>query len=161
MLWSVPEVGTNLGTNSIGEEFRGRQPVEKMVAGTGLNRRQQDFQSNYSLRVSARNCVLWNTRARRRHSLECAGMIRNGPELGTVWAQLPQHQRRRSPSLWTPCLWPPATSGADRTEGQPDATTRFQARLRTTVASPKSAPGQPMKSRTIRLNLSGFSMNMK
>jgi hypothetical protein len=73
----------------------------------------------------------------------------------TSWAQFGhnfrhQHQRRRSSRLWTPCLWSPATSGADSTEGQPDATTRFQARA-----------GQPMKSRTIRLNLSGFSMNMK
>jgi hypothetical protein len=37
---------------------------------------------------------------------------------------------------------------------------RASKRARSTVAS-KSAPGQPMKSRTIRLNLSGFSMNMK
>ncbi len=28
-------------------------------------------------------------RSRRRRALECAGMIRNAPELGTTWAQLP------------------------------------------------------------------------
>jgi hypothetical protein len=29
MRWSVPEVGTNLGTNSIRREFRSGQPAEK------------------------------------------------------------------------------------------------------------------------------------
>ena len=44
--WSVPELGTNLGTNSIRRNFRGRQVLGKeWWAGAGLTRRHQDFQS--------------------------------------------------------------------------------------------------------------------
>src|SRR5215813_13156940 len=56
-------------------------------AGTGLNRRHQDFQSYSPVCVSARNCLMWNTRlptascARVRwNDQECAGV---GHNLGT------------------------------------------------------------------------------
>jgi hypothetical protein len=36
--------------------------VKEWWAGTGLNRRHQDFQSYSPGRVSARNCLMWNKR---------------------------------------------------------------------------------------------------
>ena len=45
MRWSVPELGTKPGTDSTEGGFRSRQlAVNKWWAGTGLNRRHQDFQ---------------------------------------------------------------------------------------------------------------------
>jgi hypothetical protein len=48
----------------------------------------EDFQSYSPVLVSARNCLMWNTRPRRPRALECAGVIRNALELGTTWAQV-------------------------------------------------------------------------
>src|SRR5215468_5815499 len=55
-------------------------------AGTGLNRRHQDFQS-YSLVEVRVNACCRKTESRRHRALECSGMTRNALELGTVWAQ--------------------------------------------------------------------------
>src|SRR6266568_3452542 len=56
-------------------------------AGTGLNRRHQDFQSYSPIRVSARNCLMWNATVATTsyagvcwNDQECAGV---GHNLGT------------------------------------------------------------------------------
>jgi hypothetical protein len=56
----------------------------KWWAGTGLNRRHQDFQTQARVRGSMRNCSLSKEKC---STPSCAGMIRSALELGTVWAQ--------------------------------------------------------------------------
>src|SRR5262249_30889060 len=55
-------------------------------AGTGLNRRHQDFQAWAPGRGSARKALLSNHMRAAHAALECAGMRPCGPETGTIWA---------------------------------------------------------------------------
>jgi len=50
---------------------------KNMVGRTGLNRRHQDFQSYSPVFVSARNCLMWNTRVT---TVSCAGVCWNNQE---------------------------------------------------------------------------------
>src|SRR5262245_35586775 len=88
MGWCAPVMGTKWARSHSREiGLRRATTWKEWSAGTGLNRRHQDFQSWCRERGSPRKPLPCQGEPVHYRARECAGIGQSGPEMGTIWAQ--------------------------------------------------------------------------